>query len=367
MKNSLGNSMVVTLFGESHGKYIGCMLDGLAPGIKVDDDFINHQLSLRRPRGLISTQRVEADEYTIASGVFEGYTTGTPLTIIIPNSDQHSKDYGPMRSIARPGHADYTAFLKYHGFEDYRGGGHFSGRITAALVAAGAIVIPALKEKGILIGTHIRECAGVPDRNFCDYSKDIEYLNNEYFAVLDKEQGELMNSKIEEAASEGDSVGGILETVITGMIPGCGEPFFDSLESLLSHALFSVPAIKGVEFGEGFNMSRLTGSVNNDSFYVSDDGNIKTKTNNNGGINGGISNGMPIIIKCAVKPTPSIYKEQDTVDFLKGEDTKLSIAGRHDPAIIHRARVVVDSVVALTLYDVLSGRFGTDYFKVGNK
>lgn len=362
MKNTLGNSTSITIFGESHGPYIGATIDGLAPGIEVSREFIDKQLTLRRPAGKISTARVEADEYQIISGVFEGKTTGTALTIIIPNTNTKSKDYSKMRSIARPGHADYTAYLKYHGYEDYRGGGHFSGRITAALVAAGAIVIPALESKGIKIATHIARCAGVSDRTFEDLDKDIETLNNSSFAVLDEKAAREMLERMEAIAQDGDSVGGVLETVVMGMPGGVGEPFFDSLESMLSHGLFSVPAIKGVEFGGGFDLVDALGSEYNDALRLKN-GKITTKTNNNGGINGGISNGMPILIRCAVKPTPSIYKTQETVDFINETETLLSIEGRHDPAIIHRARVVVDSMVALVLYDVLSQRFGTDFFK----
>lgn len=362
MKNIIGNNMTVTLFGESHGAYIGAVLDGLCPGILIDEDFIKEQLNKRRPQGKISTARKEQDPFQIVSGVFEGKTTGTPLCIIIPNSDQHSKDYGPMRSIARPGHADYTAYCKYHGYEDYRGGGHFSGRITAALVAAGAIAILALNKKGINIGTHILRCAGISDKDFEDYGKDIEKLNNTTFAVLDEEAGKLMIQKIEQAAEQKDSVGGVLETVITGVPAGVGEPWFDTLESMLAHAMFSIPAIKGVQFGAGFDMADAYGSEYNDAFRMQD-GKVITKTNNNGGINGGISNGMPITFRCAVKPTPSIYKKQETIDFINNNDTDLQIEGRHDPAIIHRARVVVDSMSALVMYDVLVGRYGTDYFK----
>lgn len=361
MKNSLGNSLIVSIFGESHGPYIGATLDGLAPGIEINKEFIEHQLTLRRPKGKISTKRQEADEYQIVSGAFEGRTTGTALTIIIPNSSQHSKDYSATRPLARPGHADYTAFLKYHGFEDYRGGGHFSGRITAALVAAGAIVIPALQAKGINIATHIKKCAGVNDRDFANYEEDIKFLNNAEFAVLDDEKGKEMLEKMTKIAEAGDSVGGVLETVITGMPGGVGEPFFDSLESMLAHGLFSIPAIKGVEFGAGFDMTDALGSEYNDSFRMKE-GKVVTETNNNGGINGGISNGMPILVRMAVKPTPSIYKEQKTVNFFENKDADLVIEGRHDPAIIHRARVVADSMAAIVIYDALSQRFGTDFF-----
>lgn len=361
MKNSFGQSLTITLFGESHGPYIGAVLDGLAPGITIDEERIRHQLDLRRPAGRISTARVEADEFQIISGAFNGKTTGTALTIIIPNKVQHSKDYETGSRVARPGHADYTAYCKYHGYEDFRGGGHFSGRITAALVAAGAIAMTALEEKGIYIGTHIASCCGVTDRKWADPEKEVKELNQKTFALLDDSLGEEMLAKMTAIAEEGDSIGGVLGTIVVGTPAGLGEPWFDSVESILSHALFSIPAIKGVEFGAGFDMVDCKGSEYNDPFRMQD-GQVVTTTNHNGGINGGITNGMPIEFRVAVKPTPSIYKEQQTVDILKKEDTNLSIAGRHDPAIIHRARVVVDSMTALVLYDIMSGRYGTDYF-----
>ena len=358
MKNTFGSSVSVTLFGESHGAEIGAVIDGLAPGLPVDEAFIAAQLTLRRPAGKISTARQEADPFRIVSGVFEGKTTGTPLALLIPNADTRSGDYS--RAAFRPGHADYTASVKYHGFEDYRGGGHFSGRITAALVAAGAVVIPALQRKGILIGTHIARCAGISDVPFGDLSADLPRLNNLPFAVLDEEQGRKMQLAVEAAAAEGDSVGGILETAVTGLPAGVGEPWFDTLEGVLSHALFSVPAVKGVEFGSGFALADLRGSEANDPLRSGPEG-IRTLTNHNGGINGGISNGMPLLFRCAVKPTPSISKEQLSVNGVTVEDETLRIRGRHDPAIVHRARVVVDSVTALALCDQLALRFGTDW------
>ena len=359
MKNSFGTSVSVTLFGESHGPEIGAVIDGLAPGLPVDESFIASQLSLRRPAGKISTARQEADAFRIVSGVFEGRTTGTPLALLIPNADTRSGDY--ERGPARPGHADYTAFAKYHGFEDYRGGGHFSGRLTAALVAAGAIVLPALKAKGILIGTHIARCAGIDDAPFGDdLPADLEKLNALPFAVLDEDSGVRMRAAIEEAAARGDSVGGVLETAVTGLPAGVGEPWFDTVEGVLSHALFSVPAVKGVAFGDGFALADMTGSEANDPFRMKD-GRPVTETNRNGGVNGGITNGMPLVFRCAVKPTPSVSLEQRTVNPLTGEETSLRIAGRHDPAIVHRARVVVDSVTALALCDLLAQRYGTDW------
>ena len=360
MKNTIGTSVAVTLFGESHGPAIGAVLDGLAPGIPVDEAFIARQLTLRRPWGAISTGLVEADRFELVSGVFEGHTTGTPLCILIPNEDTRSRDYAALRALARPGHADYTAHVKYHGFADYRGGGHFSGRVTAALVAAGAVAIRALRERGVVIGSHIARCGGVADRDFSDLPAELEALNETLFAVLDADAGARMRDAISAAAAEGDSVGGVLETAVCGLPAGVGEPWFDTLEGLLAHALFSVPGVKGVDFGGAFDHTDLRGSEYNDAFYM-DGGAVRTKTNHNGGVNGGISNGMPLLLRCAVKPTPSIRKTQETVDFLKGEDATLTIEGRHDPAILHRARVVADSVTALALCDALALRFGTDW------
>lgn len=360
MKNSLGNSITVTLFGESHGEYIGAVLDGLAPGIKIDQEYLRAKLALRRPSGKISTARIEADEYEIASGVFNGYTTGTPLCILIKNTNKKSADYGAAMDIPRPGHADYTAREKYHGFEDHRGGGHFSGRITAALVAAGAILGSALESKGIRIGSHITELHGAFDRGFEDISSDIDIVNNKAFPTLTDSAEEKMKKEIEKAAEKGDSVGGILESAIIGLPAGLGEPWFDSVESLISHGLFSIPGVKGVEFGLGFAFADTYGSEANDSFVLAD-GRVITETNNNGGINGGITNGMPVVFRTVIKPTPSIFKSQASVSLSKMENTTLKLEGRHDPAIIHRARAVVDAVAAIVIADMLTVRYGTDY------
>ena len=360
MKNTFGNSVAVTLFGESHGEYIGAVIDGLAPGIKIDNEYISHMLTLRRPSDKISTQRVEKDEYKIVSGVVGDITTGTPITILIPNKNVKSGDYSDMKTVARPSHADYTAQCKYHGFQDFRGGGHFSGRITAALVAAGAICKCALQQKGIYIGTHMKKCAGIMDRDFSDLLADIDNLNQKTFAVLDKDIADKMQKAILDAATDGDSVGGVLETAIVGMPTGVGEPWFDTLESMISHMMFSIPAVKGVEFGAGFAIADMKGSTANDSLAV-ENGKVVTLTNNNGGINGGISNGMPIVFCTAVKPTPTIFKEQDTVDFESMSDTVIKANGRHDPCIVHRARVVQDAATAIVLCDALALRFGTDW------
>ena len=362
MKNTFGSSVCVTLFGESHGAKIGAVLDGIAPGIPVDEDLIRHQLTLRRPAGRISTARQEQDVFEIVSGVFEGRTTGTPLTILIPNADTRSGDY--RRDALRPGHADYTAHVKYHGLEDYRGGGHFSGRITAALTAAGAVAIGALRDRGIRIATHVSRCAGIEDAPFTDPEKQAELLNRMPFAVLDEARGAAMRKAVEAAAEAGDSVGGVLETIVTGMPAGVGEPWFDTLESMLAHALFAVPAVKGVEFGDGFALADRRGSEANDAFGLKG-GKTVTRTNHNGGINGGISNGMPVRFRCAVKPTPSIALPQDSVDAEGTREEILRLGGRHDPAIVHRARVVVDSVTALVLCDALALRYGTDWLVNG--
>lgn len=363
MKNTFGQSVSVTVFGESHGQAIGAVIDGLAPGIDVDNDFISYQLSKRRPQGKTDTPRVEMDNYQILSGVFECKTTGTPICIVIPNENTKSKDYDKTRGVARPSHADYTAYCKYHGYEDYRGGGHFSGRITAALVASGAIALKALEKLNIKIGTHILKCADISDREFENIDTDIDLLSKKSFPVLSDCREKMIN-KIDEARKQLDSVGGIVQTAISGIPAGVGEPWFDSVESVLSHALFSIGGVKGIEFGQGFNFANMKGSQANDQFEIIDD-KITTKTNNNGGINGGITNGMPILFNLAVKPTPSIAKEQQTVDFISKENTSLNIEGRHDPAIIRRICVVVDSVCALAICDMLAARYGTDVFLKG--
>ena len=360
MKNTFGSSVSVTLFGESHGEAIGAVLDGLAAGIPVDEDIISQKLALRRPQGNISTKRVEPDRFQIVSGVYRGKTTGTPICILIPNENVNSGDYTRLQELARPGHADYAARMKYHGFEDRRGGGHFSGRLTAPLVAAGAIAISALQAKGICIGTHIRKCAGISDSDFSDFDKDLAYLNGQTFAVLNETKKAEMIAAIEAAAKKKDSVGGVLETAVTGVPAGIGEPWFDTLEGVLAHALLGIPAVKGVEFGAGFAIADMTGSEANDALRA-ENGKITAATNHNGGVNGGISNGMPIVFRCAVKPTPSIGVTQQTVDLAAMENAEIEVAGRHDPAIVHRARVVADSITAIVLCDQLALRFGTDW------
>ena len=360
MKNTFGCSVSLTLFGESHGEYIGAVLDGLAPGIAIDEDYIAAMLTLRRPEGRISTARREEDRFRIVSGAVNGRTTGSPLTILIPNEDARSGDYARNRTVARPSHADYTAECKYHGYQDTRGGGHFSGRITAALVAAGAICRKALEARGILIGTHVSRCGGVPDRPFGDLAADLALLNQKTFAVLDPERERTMREAILAAAAEGDSVGGILETAVLGMPVGVGEPWFDTVESLLSHMMLSIPAVKGIEFGSGFSIVDLRGSGANDEMRI-ENGRVISDTNHSGGICGGITNGMPLIFRTAVKPTPTIYKPQRTVDVKTLTETETAPTGRHDPAIVHRARTVQDAATALVLCDALALRYGTDW------
>lgn len=362
MKNTFGTSLCMTIFGESHGAAIGTVLDGLAPGIPVDESLIEKRLSQRRPCGNISTSRREADKFRIISGVYGGRTTGTPLCIEIENGDTKSADYSDMRFLARPGHADFTAQAKYRGYQDIRGGGHFSGRITAAVVAAGAIVERALGDRGVNAATHILSLGGVSDDAFgTDPIEAVKALKEADFPTISRDIGAKMQEKMIAARENSDSIGGKTQTAVAGLPAGVGEPFFDTAESIISHAVFAIPAIKGIEFGAGFDFCSMRGSEANDAFYSSQ-GRIYTKTNNNGGINGGITNGMPLIFNCAVKPTPSIARAQETVNFRTGEEAVLEIHGRHDPCIVHRACPVISAVTEIAIYDMLACRYGTDYF-----
>lgn len=355
MKNSFGNAINISLFGESHGAGVGVLIDGLTPGIPVDEAFIAHQLTLRRPSGKISTARREPDLFVIQSGVFGGFTTGAPLCIFIPNTDTRSRDYTP--NLPRPSHADLTAHEKYHGFEDWRGGGHFSARLTAALVAAGAIVIPSLREKGIFIATSI---ASIGKLKFNESGTPADVAESDY-GLTDPVDVEKMKAEIEAAAAEGDSIGGTLKTVIEGLPMGLGEPWFGSVESQLSGAVFAIPAVKSIAFGNP-DISELRGSVANDPIVIRD-GKFATATNNSGGICGGITNGMPVVFTTAIKPTPSISKVQKTVDLSTLTEAELSVKGRHDPCVVPRARIVLDSVAALVVADMLAVRYGTDVLK----
>ena len=362
MKNTFGNNLSVTLFGESHGEAIGCVIDGIAPGIKIDNEYVKGCLLQRAARSDISTPRREADEPIFVSGVKNGVTEGTPVCILIKNENVRSGAYCEIEFTPRPSHADLTAEYKYPGDPDKAGGGHFSGRITAPLVAAGAVIRRALLEKGIKIGTHIKTLHGISDRDFECYDNDIDALNVELFPALDSEAAKKMQGEIRAARDMLDSVGGVLETVITGVPVGVGEPWFDTVEGVISHAVFSVPGVKGVEFGDGFAIAGKYGSEANDPYTV-DNGNVVPTKNSSGGIIGGITNGAPIIFRTAVKPTPSITKEQRSVNLKTNAEVTLSIGGRHDPAIIHRARAVVDAVAAISIADLLVTRFGTDFLK----
>lgn len=354
MSNILGKNITVTLFGESHGPYIGAVLDGFPSGVKIDEELLKAQMNKRKAIGKISTSRHEEDEVEFVSGVKNGVTEGSPITILIKNTNVRKEDYEDIALIPRPSHADYTAHIKYGGYEDASGGGHFSGRLTAPLVACGALAMQLLNEKGIKIGTHLKMIHGINDVDFKDTDKEIDLLNEMDFAVLDEEAKEKMLEEITKAKDEGDSVGGILETDITGLPVGLGNPTFDTLEGLLAKAIFAVPAVKGVEFGAGFSICDKYGSEANDEFIVKEN-KVYTKNNNSGGIQGGISNGMPVIIRTAIKPTPSISKAQRSVNLNTMEECDLVIKGRHDPCIAHRARVVIDSVCALVILDLLKG------------
>jgi len=366
MKNSIGTSVILTLAGESHGEAIVAVLDGMAPGLPVDESFMAEQLRKRRPQGPTDTARREADNYRILSGVFNGKTTGAPITILIPNENILSADYAATHTLARPSHADYTAHIKYDGCEDWRGGGHFSGRITAGIVAAGAIALQALQAKGITVGTHILSCAGIQDLPFDGIDPELTASQIRKVAALDfpviSNVREAMEARILEAKADGDSVGGTIQTAVCGLPAGVGEPWFGSLEGALANAIFSIGGIKGVEFGSGFSLAGMRGSEANDNFVVKD-GAILTSSNHSGGINGGISNGMPVIFKAAVKPTPSIAKAQETIDMQSGETATLELRGRHDPAIVRRICIVVSSLTAVVLCDMLALRFGTDYLR----
>ena len=361
MRNTIGDNLTLTIFGESHGTSVGAVLDGISPGIKIDHDFINNQLAKRRPNGKTETARVETDEYEIVSGVFNGYTTGAPLCILIPNKNVVSKDYESIKNIARPSHADYVAYEKYHGFNDYRGGGHFSGRVTAGIVALGSIIIKALESKNIYIGTHILKCGSVNDTNFDGNVDEIKKLNNKSFPTLDDIEDSI-KEEILRCASNKDSIGGVLQTEIVGLPVGLGEPWFSSVEGKLANAVFSIGGVKGIEFGAGFDFASNTASTLNDSFEIIN-GEVKTKTNNNGGINGGITNSMPVVFNTCIKPTPSISQKQETIDFVEKKNVSLEITGRHDPAIIRRIAVVIDSMVAIVVADLLQIKYGADFLK----
>lgn len=367
MKNTFGTSVTVTLFGESHGEIIGAVLDGIAPGVKIDEGLIEKRLRQRRGLSEISTARRESDSFKIVSGVFGGITTGTPVCVLIRNGDTKSGDYEKIKDIPRPSHADFALYEKYHGFGDHRGGGHSSGRLTAPLTAVGAICETMLKSKGIDILTHIKSCSASELARDCDFknlTEDRARLEKAELPVLDETAAEIMKKEILKARESGDSLGGVIETVISGVPSGVGEPWFDTLEGVLAHAVFSIPAVKGIEFGGGFELAKKKGSEANDEMCF-ENGELRFMTNNSGGILGGVSNGSDIIFRLAVKPTPSISIEQKTVNLKTGENTEITVGGRHDPFIAHKAAVVATSLAAVTVCDLMSQRFGTEFFVGG--
>lgn len=361
MKNVLGNNITLTVFGESHGAYVGAVIDGLCAGVEIDLEFIKECLDKRRPQGKNETSRVENDDFEIVSGVFNGFSTGSPICILIPNKNVKSSDYESIKNLARPSHVDYVCKEKYHSYFDYRGGGHFSGRISAGIVACGAIMLKALETLNIKISSHILKCGKVYDNNFFDYDNEIAKLSKSSFPVINDDVLDLMKEEINVASNNNDSIGGIVQTAIVNLPIGIGEPLFSSLEGELSKALFAIGGIKGVEFGLGFDFSNHYGSEVNDEFSILD-GKVITKTNNNGGINGGISNGMPLVFNCAIRPTPSISKVQNTIDMENKTNATIVINGRHDPAIIRRINIVITCVSAFVIADMLVSKYGTDVF-----
>lgn len=349
--NILGERFVTLSFGESHGKCIGAVVDGCPAGLPLNEEDIQRFLDLRKPgQSIITTQRQEYDKVEILSGTFNGYTTGAPICMIVWNKDADSKSYDGFKQIPRPGHSDYPASVKYGGFFDYRGSGRFSGRLTATLVMAGSIARKLLKYcLGIDTIAYTSEIGVIRSSEVSfDNALQLTYTND--VRCPDSDAAEKMRNLILQAKREGDSVGGVIRCVTNNVPVGLGEPIFASLESDLSKAIFSIPAVKGIEFGSGFNSSRMKGSVNNDLYYM-ENGRIYTKTNHSGGILGGLSNGMPLIINIAFKPASSIAKKQTTLDLSSGKETELIVPGRHDPCVVPRAPPVVESVVSLILAD----------------
>lgn len=349
--------MRYTIFGESHGPAIGVTLTGVPAGLTLDLAAIERELARRATgKNNLSTARKEADQVEFLSGVFEGKTAGTPLTLIIRNTDQRSKDYSKIKHLPRPGHADYAAYLRYEGCSDYRGGGHFSGRLTAPLVAAGAVAKQLLSQEGVFIGAHIASIAGIEDDRLNPVVSErdrLEAAAEKEFPTLSDERGAEMQKAILEARSEGDSVGGTIECMVLGLPEGVGAPDLDlNVEGIFARHLFAVPAVKGIEFGAGFSLAYMRGSEANDAIYMA--GNVvKTRTNHAGGVNGGITNGMPVVFTVAMRPTPSIAKEQDTIDLDTWTNAKLTVEGRHDPCIVHRAVPVIEAAAALAVCELL--------------
>lgn len=356
MSCSFGEKFKITVFGQSHSEAIGVVIDGIPAGIKLDTDKIGAFMSRRAPgKNAYSTKRKEADIPEIVSGVVDGITCGAPICAIIRNSDQHSKDYSKLKILPRPSHSDFAAYVKHNGFNDIRGGGNFSGRMTAPMCFAGAVAMQILEEKGIRIGAHIEKIAGIRDERFDPVNVDAEQLktvsSKEFPLINDGVKDEIL-AKIEEARLDCDSVGGVIECAVTGLPAGIGEPMFEGIENVISQAVFAVPAIKGIEFGNSFDCADLRGSQNNDNFIIKD-GKIVTATNNHGGILGGITSSMPLIFRVAVKPTPSIAKPQMTVNLETMLPEELVIEGRHDPCIVPRAVPCIEAVTAIALINLI--------------
>ncbi len=354
MSGVWGKKIKYSIFGESHGVSIGIIIDGLPAGIKLDFDMIEAEMTRRQPgKTNIATSRTEADKFQILSGIFNGYTTSAPLCVTIENTNQHSKDYEKAKELLRPGHADYTAYIKSKGYNDYRGGGHFSGRLTAPIVFAGAIAKQLLAAHNIKITSHIYKIGTKMDIAFKDVNLDdtlIDSLLKSDFPTLNPSTKEEMIDIITAAKSSGDSIGGIIEAVAINLPAGIGSPFFDSIESSVSHLVFSIPGVKGIEFGDGFDIAEMKGSEANDQYYVNN-GNIAAYSNHNGGILGGITNGMPLVFRAAFKPTPSIALPQKTVNIVTMEDATINLEGRHDPCIVPRAIPVIEAVTAIGILE----------------
>ena len=349
MGNSIGKLFTITSFGESHGRCIGVLIDGCPAGLGITKDDIQKEVDRRKPKSSISTTRNESETVEILSGMNDGYTTGAPICLLVWNTDADSSVYEKIKALPRPGHADYTNFIKYGGFNDYRGGGRSSGRITAGYVMAGALAKKLLKSIGIEVLAHTIEIGGIKTVEK-EYREIKEIFETNVLRCADTEAAEEMMKIIEKAQAEGDSVGGIIESIALNVPAGLGEPVFDTLEGDLAKAMFSIPAVKGIEFGAGFSSARKKGSENNDPFRI-EKGKVITETNNAGGILGGISNGMPVVLRVAVKPTPSISMIQDTISLETMTDSTVEITGRHDACIVPRAVPVVEAMTALTLCD----------------
>lgn len=356
MSSVYGEHIKLSIFGQSHSAAIGMSLDGIPAGQPVDEAALAAFLGRRAPGSTdLGTPRKEADRPVFLSGLTDGYTCGAPIAAIIENTNTRSKDYSELKDKPRPGHADFTAQMKYGGYQDVRGGGHFSGRLTAPLCIAGGICLQLLEREGIRIAAHILSAGAARDRAFDPMGEaeaDLRALAQKPLAVLEADAAEAMRQEILAAKAEGDSVGGVIECIVQGLPAGLGDPMFFGLENRIAQVVFAIPAVKGVEFGAGFAAAELRGSQNNDAFCM-ENGAVRTKTNHHGGILGGISTGMPVLFRAAFKPTPSIGMQQDTVSLSGACDTKLTVQGRHDPCIVPRAVPCIEAAVALAVYDAL--------------